>query len=584
VEQGVKLPDPDIFISYNREDGAIAQVYRDALVREGYDVWWDATLRSGETYDEVTEAALRAAKAVVVLWSPRSVASRWVRAEATIADRNRTLLPATIEPCDRPVMFELTQTKDLSHWQGEARDPAWQAFLGDVRRMVGCDMSVAKDGGPLQELAPSFNLGIPRIGVLPFTFRGDNDELETLAEDLTEDITRAFAENGYFKVIAAGTMTAWRGKVRDYRVIGRELDARYLAEGKLQPTNDAFRLTVELIDTETDNCVWSHRFMASAAELASNADEFPLLVAAELVEEVLQAETARAMAKPSHHTSWEHVLRAIAFSFGRAANGKKSLEEARLAVAAAPDYGLAHAALAGATNAVASFAGRRLDDALKRELHDHATRALQLDGDNPAVLLRLWQAHISLGDGETMLRLARRLVELRPYSANSYHALSGAYFTLGRTKDAIAACSAQLTSKGHDRNLAVAHWTIGWCYLLEGQLPEAEAALERALALIPNMVRALQFKAIVEALLGREKIALATIRRLRDVAPEETLDQLTFFMAQNPRLGRRSGEHIATLQRLWDATGSHGYSRCISGRYWRPLRRCRDRILVGQRI
>jgi tetratricopeptide (TPR) repeat protein len=157
-----------------------------------------------------------------------------------------------------------------------------------------------------------------------------------------------------------------------------------------------------------------------------------------------------------------------------------------------------------------------------------------------------------------MLRLAHRLIELRPYSANSYHALSGAYFTLGRTQDAIAACSAQLTSKGHDRNLAVAHWTIGWCYLLEGQLPEAEAVLKQALALIPNMARALQFKAIVEALLGREKIALATMQRLRDVAPEETLDQLTFFMAQNPRIGRRSGEHIATLQRLWDATGSHG--------------------------
>ena len=67
---------PDIFLSYNREDAAVAQTYRDAFEREGFDVWWDATLRSGEAYDEVTEAALRGARAVVVLWSPRSVASR----------------------------------------------------------------------------------------------------------------------------------------------------------------------------------------------------------------------------------------------------------------------------------------------------------------------------------------------------------------------------------------------------------------------------------------------------------------------------------------------------------------------------
>jgi hypothetical protein len=70
---------PDIFLSYTREDVTVAQAYRDALVREGFDVWWDATLHSGEDYDQVTEEALRTAKAVVVLWSPRSVASRWVR-------------------------------------------------------------------------------------------------------------------------------------------------------------------------------------------------------------------------------------------------------------------------------------------------------------------------------------------------------------------------------------------------------------------------------------------------------------------------------------------------------------------------
>ena len=89
---------PDIFLSYNREDQAVARRYAEAFEAEGFSVWWDATLRSGEAYDEVTEAALKSAKAVV-LWSPRSVVSRWVRAEATIADRCKTLVPVTIEAC-----------------------------------------------------------------------------------------------------------------------------------------------------------------------------------------------------------------------------------------------------------------------------------------------------------------------------------------------------------------------------------------------------------------------------------------------------------------------------------------------------
>ena len=131
------MTQPDIFLSYNREDAATAKRYADAFAAEGLNVWWDTALRSGEAYDEVTEAALRGAKAVVVLWSPRSVVSRWVRSEATIADRCKTLVPVTIEPCERPIMFELTQTAELAHWTGDVSDKAWQTFLSDVRRFVG---------------------------------------------------------------------------------------------------------------------------------------------------------------------------------------------------------------------------------------------------------------------------------------------------------------------------------------------------------------------------------------------------------------------------------------------------------------
>lgn len=88
---------PDIFLSYNREDQAVAQRFAQGFARAGLDVWWDTTLRAGDAYDEVTETALRTALAVVVLWSTRSVVSRWVRAESTIEARNKTLAPGMIE-------------------------------------------------------------------------------------------------------------------------------------------------------------------------------------------------------------------------------------------------------------------------------------------------------------------------------------------------------------------------------------------------------------------------------------------------------------------------------------------------------
>ena len=127
----------DIFISYSREDRSTAGRFADCLADEGFTVWWDAALHSGETFDEVIEAELKAAKAVVVLWSPRSVTSRWVRAEATLADRRNKLTPVIIEACDRPIIFELTHTADLSGWTGDRSDPAWKGLVRDLRRLVG---------------------------------------------------------------------------------------------------------------------------------------------------------------------------------------------------------------------------------------------------------------------------------------------------------------------------------------------------------------------------------------------------------------------------------------------------------------
>jgi hypothetical protein len=126
----------DIFISYSREDRPAARHFAKCFADEGFSVWWDATLQAGETFDEVIERELKAAKSVVVLWSPRSVQSRWVRAEATLADRSGKLVPAIIEKCDRPIIFELTHAAELADWTGDTSDSRWQAFVEDLRAVI----------------------------------------------------------------------------------------------------------------------------------------------------------------------------------------------------------------------------------------------------------------------------------------------------------------------------------------------------------------------------------------------------------------------------------------------------------------
>jgi eukaryotic-like serine/threonine-protein kinase len=150
VHKNTGLLLPDIFLSYSRDDQAAARLFAEGFEREGFSVWWDATLNPGEAFDQVTEKALREAKAVVVLWSKKSVDSRWVRAEAMQANDNKTLVPVMIEACKRPIMFELTHTADLSQWTGDRKAAAWQSFVAGVRLFV-------ERGGPALAALPTVN-------------------------------------------------------------------------------------------------------------------------------------------------------------------------------------------------------------------------------------------------------------------------------------------------------------------------------------------------------------------------------------------------------------------------------------------
>jgi TolB-like protein/Tfp pilus assembly protein PilF len=551
-DRGAKrgVSSPDIFISYNREDSAVAQTYRDALSREGFKVWWDATLRSGDNYDEVTEAALREAKAVVVLWSPRSVVSRWVRAEATIADRNKTLMPVTIEPCERPVMFELTQTANFCHWRGEADDKAWKAFREDVRRKVGRsgDAPAASTAPP----PPRSASGLPNVAVLPITFRASEEGMEYLAEDLTEEITRELASFPLVKVIAASSMAAWRGKAIDNRALGREVDARFLIEGKLQRAGENARLTLQLIEAASGGVMWSSRLTRKLTDIETAPDVFAVSVAAEIGENLLQIEVGRAMTKTGQFTAWDHVLRFIAYASrigSDAVRGK--IAEARLALAAAPEFGMAHAMLASALGLQTTILGERLDDAQIHEIQVHIKRAMQLDANNEMVLQNLVSAYQGLGEYGTSLRFVWRAMEVNPNSVGSLIMLGVSQLYLGHFADAIATFTQheQLSSFDAGRYIMLTH--LGECQLLEGRADEAEDSLDQALALHPGFHLALKWKAIAAAQRGKQAEALAVIRQLREAEPELGIEQHVWQIVHNPHIAAPAADAVTTLRRLW---------------------------------
>lgn len=73
----------EIFLSYAREDRSIAAQLAGALRARGWSVWWDREIATGKPFDDAIENALAGARCVIVLWSAASVASDWVKSEAS---------------------------------------------------------------------------------------------------------------------------------------------------------------------------------------------------------------------------------------------------------------------------------------------------------------------------------------------------------------------------------------------------------------------------------------------------------------------------------------------------------------------
>jgi len=547
-----------VFLSYNREDQAVARIFAERFEGAGLSVWWDVTLRSGEAYDAVTEEALRGAGAVVVLWSRKSVVSRWVRAEATLADRNRTLAPARIEPCDLPIMFELTQTADLSHWGGEAGDPAWIAFLRDVQRIVE-----AKRGSVVTATAapakPPTRARKPSLAVLPFINRSGEREDDVFADCMVEDLSAALSLSRRIKVIAASATMAYRNAARDLRAIGRELDVRYLLEGNVRRVGGDLRVTAQLEEAESGDILWTRKFDRPIADITALQEDLVVEVAGHLGVQLERAEMEHVLSNPDVLSGREAIMRSDALVMGRPtpARLEVAIAEARRAVELAPDYGAAHAALAGTLTAYLMHVRGLHDAAIEKEILEHVAIARASSPGNPLVLCRIAAALAAVGQDEDALLVARRAVTINPTLEIARTTLSSILLRQGCWQEALAQCDAA------ERNAPNGMWTqaiLGQrsaAHFQAGQYDTALAFAEQGRP-ISGIYTGHFLQVLCLARLDRRAEAAESLRHLRHLWPEMTAAFAETYVLRERLYGCDPDDNAwngATIRDLWRETG-----------------------------
>jgi|APFre7841882724_1041349.scaffolds.fasta_scaffold24172_1 serine/threonine-protein kinase len=274
----------DVFISYKAEDRRRIQPLVQALQSDGYQVWWDQHIGTGDEWRQTIERQLDATKCVIVVWSKRSVGpeGQFVRDEATRAQQRRVYVPVTIDNVRIPLGFGESMATSLRGWNGSPSDPRYQAVLSAVRRTAGgvTEVGAAQPSqariGRRAVIAGSVAAVVAAglggwallnrgpfdasysIAVLPFANLSADPAQAYFADGIAGEIRNTLAQVAGLKV--AGSTSSDAVREDDAQTAARKLGVANILAGNVRHTPSTIRVTAELIDGETGLTKWSQNY------------------------------------------------------------------------------------------------------------------------------------------------------------------------------------------------------------------------------------------------------------------------------------------------------------------------------------
>jgi TolB-like protein/class 3 adenylate cyclase len=395
----------------------------------------------------------------------------------------------------------------------EARDMG-ELSLKNIARSVRAYAVII--GGRTANLAPSppkRAQGAPRLSmvVLPFdNISGDHQQeyfVDGVTESLTTDLSRI---RGSF-VIGRNTAFTYKGKAVDLTRIGRELNVRYVLEGSVQRGGDRMRINVQLIEAETGSHLWAERFDKPIADLFDMQDEIVARLASALNAELIAAEARRGQRAASPDSLDLYFQ-------GRALLNKGWTPE--YLMRARKFFERANEVDPGNLDAIVGAA---------------AVDAIFLAGlmtDKRAALVASAEAAVS------------KVLSIAPDFALGHLVLGSLYAYSNRAEKGVAECERALML---DRNLAVAHNTIGFAKYASGRASETEAHILAAISLSPRDTLAsfwLTTVGLAELSLGADEKAAAWLSRAVEANRNFPLSHFLVAAALR-RLGREKEAHEA---------------------------------------
>jgi len=221
------------------------------------------------------------------------------------------------------------------------------------------------------------------IAILPLVNLSDDPEQEYFSDGITEDIITQLSKIGEVRVISRTSSMIYKNTTKSAREIGRELGVAHILEGSVRKYDDNVRISVQVIDAETDGHIWSENFDRKLTDILNLQKEVSLRIANGLKAKLTEVEEYNFNKKLTNnpeayefYLQGHHQLRS-----GNMDGIRKSYPLLRQAVTIDPDFAQAYAEIAEYYIFMGNWLGNLSRKAARDQALPYIQKALKLNPD-----------------------------------------------------------------------------------------------------------------------------------------------------------------------------------------------------------
>jgi TolB-like protein/tetratricopeptide (TPR) repeat protein len=467
--------------------------------------------------------------------------------------------PVPVEPLAFDLLVYLIENRERvvgrdelleNLWKGKVvTDAALAARLKDVRKALGDSGSKQEfvktvHGRGYQFIAPivesgkvdpmltvekiitGHNLDIPAkpsIAVLPLQNVSEDIEAEYFSDGVSDGIVNGLTRFRDLFVMGRSSSFSFRDKPVDTPEIGRQLGVRYVVQGVVRKLGERVRVSVELVDAETGQNLWSDHYDRELKDVFVVEDEVAQAIVATLVTQVEDAVIHQTKSRaPENLEAYEWLLQGNRFV---ESGGKENLLEARRmyqqALALDPNFSAAYAGLSKSyQDEHWGHLAEDYDEVLKRCL-EFGQKAVELDDKDCRAHCAVGNAYLSAGRHDLAGFHLEKALALNP---GEYHNLCFKGYLLaftGRHEESRLCLSDSMRHNPLAPNSCL--FALGMSDYLAGRYEEATMMLTR---LESESLRKFSCLAASYAQLGHDGEARAAAAEFRNLIEENLASEL----------------------------------------------------------